>query len=393
MTETLDAVLDRAMVAIQNGNARGARQQLEFQISQGNYNSSAFTLLAVACRFLGDNKAMEQSLDDALALDPRNINALIMKGDQLLARNDMAAAGSYFDLVVKLAEQAQAGGSKSADLQNVIDHARKGQARCSEVMSNHLLSHLIAQGYDPQRSPRRFTHALDLLTGKRQVYHQKPRALYFPELPQIQFYEREEFSWVGEIEGSTDDITEELYGVVQDKSAFKPYLTADSRLAGSDPQKVKDNEGWQAFYLWQDGEVVLDNAVRCPRTMAALEKVPLTRIRGRGPSVLFSMLTPGARIAPHTGFVNTRLICHLPLLVPGHCALRVGNETREWERGKLLIFDDTMEHEAWNNSNQSRVVLIFDIWRPELTLEERKLVAAMLEGVDSFSAKPKPWND
>lgn len=393
MTATLDAVLDRALDAIQNGNTRGARQQLEFHISQGVNDTALFTLLAAACRLLGDTMSMEQALEDALALDPRNINALIMKADQLHARNDMAAAVGYYDLVLKLAAPTTTGSNKTDDLQSVIDHARKGHARCTEVLLGHLTTSLARQGYDPQHSPRRFTHALELLTGKRQIYHQKPRALYFPELPQIQFYEREEFDWVGEIEGSTDDITEELFEVVQDKDAFRPYLKADSRLAGSDPQKVKDNAGWKAFYLWQDGEVVVSNAVRCPRTMAALEKVPMTRIQGRGPSVLFSMLAPGARIAPHTGFVNTRLICHLPLLVPDNCALRVGNEIRPWERGKLLIFDDTMEHEAWNNSNQTRVILIFDIWRPELTQEERKLVAAMLEAVDSFSITPKRWED
>ena len=393
MTKAIEAVLNRALGAVQNRDARGARQQLEFHISQGVKDTAVFTLLAATCRLLGDTASMEQALEDALALDPRNINALIMKADQLRARNDMAAAVGYYDLVLKLAGPRSTDGSNAAELQSVIDHAREGHARCTEVLQEHLTSSLAKQGYVPQHSPRRFTHALELLTGKRQIYHQKPRALYFPELPQIQFYERKEFDWVGDIEGSTDEITEELFEVVQDKDAFRPYLKTDSRLAGSDPQKAKDNTGWKAFYLWQDGEVVLSNAVRCPRTMAALQKVPMTRIQGRGPSVLFSMLTPGTRIAPHTGFVNTRLICHLPLLVPDHCALRVGNETRAWERGKLLIFDDTMEHEAWNNSNQTRVVLIFEIWRPELTLEERKLVAAMLEAVDSFSITPNRWED
>ena len=94
---------------------------------------------------------------------------------------------------------------------------------------------------------------------------------------------------------------------------------------------------------------------------------------------MFSLLRAGARIMPHTGMFNTRLICHLPILVPPDCGFRVGNDTRRWEEGKLLIFDDSIEHEAWNNSGEDRVVLIFDIWRPELTEQERHEVAMLFE--------------
>ena len=92
---------------------------------------------------------------------------------------------------------------------------------------------------------------------------------------------------------------------------------------------------------------------------------------------MFSLLRPRARIAPHTGVQNTRLVCHLPLIVPPGCGFRVGNEIRQWEEGKLLIFDDTIEHEAWNDSGEDRMVLIFDIWRPELSARERQEVSAL----------------
>jgi aspartyl/asparaginyl beta-hydroxylase (cupin superfamily) len=100
---------------------------------------------------------------------------------------------------------------------------------------------------------------------------------------------------------------------------------------------------------------------------------------------MFSLLRPGARIPPHTGEVNTRLICHLPLIVPAGCSLRVGNDTRALVEGKAWVFDDTMEHEAWNPSDQSRVILLFEIWRPELDEEERRLVSAMFEAIDAYS--------
>ena len=76
------------------------------------------------------------------------------------------------------------------------------------------------------------------------------------------------------------------------------------------------------------------------------EKPPLNPFRRRRTTRFFPRLEPGAHIPPHSGILNCRLICHLPLIVPPGCWLRVGNETREWEEGKLMIFDDSMEHEA-----------------------------------------------
>ena len=142
---------------------------------------------------------------------------------------------------------------------------------------------------------------------------------------------------------------------------------------------MKENPDWSAFYLWRDGEIVPENAARCPKTMAALADFPLVHIQNRSPSVLFSLLRPRSRIPPHTGIVNTRLICHLPLLVPPDCGLRVGNDARRPVEGKAWLFDDTIEHEAWNDSDHPRVILLFETWRPELTAKERRLVTAMFE--------------
>ena len=154
---------------------------------------------------------------------------------------------------------------------------------------------------------------------------------------------------------------------------------------------MMDNPDWSAFYLWKDGDLVSENAARCPRTMAAVENIPLCRVNNRSPSVLYSLLRPGARIPPHSGLINTRLICHLPLIVPRDCAFRVGNDIRTPVEGKAWVFDDTMEHEAWNKSDQSRVILLFEIWRPELTEEERGLVSAMFEAMDAHSGEKPAW--
>jgi len=104
---------------------------------------------------------------------------------------------------------------------------------------------------------------------------------------------------------------------------------------------------------------------------------------------MFSLLKPGTRIPAHNGTHNTRLICHLPLIVPPGCFFRVGNETRQWEVGKLIIFDDTIEHEAWNDSAEERVVLIFEVWRPELSAQEQSEVTALFAASQAQLERPQ----
>lgn len=196
-----------------------------------------------------------------------------------------------------------------------------------------------------------------------------------------------------DIEGASDAIAAELKNVMEDEQAFRPYVEKALRRPRPDDDSMTDNRDWTAFYLWKDGEIVAENAARCPQTLRALEAVPQCRIAGRAPSILFSRLRPHARIPPHNGMINTRLICHLPLIIPGGCGFRVGNDVREWRPGHIWAFDDTIEHEAWNNSDETRVILIFEIWRPELSEEERVLVTTMLEAVDSYAGRQVPWSD
>ncbi len=111
---------------------------------------------------------------------------------------------------------------------------------------------------------------------------------------------------------------------------------------------------------------------------------PQDVIPGRAPVAFFSALKPGTHIPPHNGATNTRLTVHLPLIIPPDCALRVGEQTHVWEPGKLVLFDDTIRHEAWNNSSQLRVVLIFSVWNPLLTEIERTLVSETVQGMLEF---------
>jgi aspartyl/asparaginyl beta-hydroxylase (cupin superfamily) len=99
---------------------------------------------------------------------------------------------------------------------------------------------------------------------------------------------------------------------------------------------------------------------------------------------MFSVLQPRTRIPPHTGIANFRLVVHLPLVLPGNCGFRVGGETREWRIGEAWVFDDTIEHEAWNDSDEIRIILICDIWSPRLSPAEREAIRAVIAATDAF---------
>ncbi|HYR35458.1 MAG TPA: aspartyl/asparaginyl beta-hydroxylase domain-containing protein [Burkholderiales bacterium] len=336
-----------------------------------------YLALAAARARQGDHRAALAAVDQALALQPRNLRALIIKADQLAAIGDARAASSFYRAAVNAAPPPH---EMPAELRDEVSRAAALCENYSAAFETYLRERLAA------REGSRFSESLDILSGRRAVYFQEPRHYFFPGLPQIQFYERAAFPWLERLEAATADIRAELLQVLKEDAAFQPYVQRNSRLPHTDAQGLLDNPAWSAFYLWKHGELVAENAARCPKTVAAMADIPLAWVKNRSPSVLFSLLRPGARIPPHTGEVNTRLICHLPLIVPPDCRLRVGNETRQAVEGKAWLFDDTIEHEAWNGSRETRVILLFEVWRPELSAEERSMVSAMFDAIDSYGA-------
>jgi aspartate beta-hydroxylase len=143
---------------------------------------------------------------------------------------------------------------------------------------------------------------------------------------------------------------------------------------------------WDAFFFYRHGARYDANAARCPITAAALDATPLCRIREHAPEVCFSVLTPGSHILPHRGVTNTRVVTHLPLVVPpGDLVLNVSGERMHWHEGRCFSFDDTFEHEAWNRSDETRVVLLFDVWNPYLTAIERDALTTLISGIGDFN--------
>jgi aspartyl/asparaginyl beta-hydroxylase (cupin superfamily) len=150
-------------------------------------------------------------------------------------------------------------------------------------------------------------------------------------------------------------------------------------------RELNHSPRWSAFHFYEKGQPVAERCRRAPATMEVLARLPQAQVPLRSPSALFSVLQPKTRIPPHTGVANFRLVVHLPLIVPPGCGFRVGGETRQWRIGEAWVFDDTIEHEAWNDSEQTRIIFICDVWSPRLTPDERTVIGEIIAATDAFN--------
>lgn len=329
----------------------------------------------------GDATAESAALDGAIRADRGNIAAILAMAELKRRLQDDRAAGSFYRLALGTAAQAP---NVPPALHPGLQRAEAFLAATERAFADHLLTRLRDVGIDASNAPPRVAEALRLLAGEQPLYLQQPSMFYFPGLAQRPFFERTAFDWVPAVEAATDAIRAELQGLVDHGGdRFGPYVTASAdRPPPNNP--LLDKPDWGAAWLWKNGRVAEGMDDLCPETLAALARAPRPMIPNRAPMALFSRLTPGTHIQPHHGMLNTRLICHLPLVVPGGCALRVGGETRAWREGEMIIFDDSFEHEAWNRGPSDRTILLFEIWRPDIDADERAQLTHIFSAIDTY---------
>lgn len=365
---------------MRRGDGSAARVDFEKVVAAGRASHQLWMFLAQACEITGDDAEMELALAPVLEKEPRNLYALLMKGEHQQRRGDDRAATSWFGLALSSAGQQQ---NLQPDLVARLQRAQQAMRVSEKKFEDHLYATLAAGGVDPGHAGPRFAEALEILNGRAQPQLQQPTSFYYPRLPQIPFYDRTTFDWVTGLEAAAPAICAEVEAVLAADQGLAPYVQAN-RDRPTREHALLGDPSWSAYYLWQDGVLNADHAKACPETVAALEGLPIPDIATRSPMALFSVLKARTHIPPHWGMLNTRLIVHLPLIVPPNCRLRVGNEVRPVEAGKAIIFDDSIEHEAWNDSDETRVVLLFEIWRPELDASERKALTTMLEAINAY---------
>ncbi|NJO13588.1 MAG: aspartyl/asparaginyl beta-hydroxylase domain-containing protein, partial [Gammaproteobacteria bacterium] len=238
---------------------------------------------------------------------------------------------------------------------------------------------------------RRLDTFIDTATRKRKRYQQEPSDYYYPGLPAIEFYEREEFPWLPGFEAATPAIQNELGAVLEaDEQGFAPYIQYEEHMPLEQWRELNKSPRWSAFHFYRLAEPIAERCQRAPATMAALRQLPQAQVDKRSPTAMFSVLKPRTRIPPHTGVANFRLVAHLPLVLPDQCGFRVGSQTREWRIGEGWVFDDTIEHEAWNDSDQTRIIFICDVWSPRLSEPERAAIRAVISATDAFNGTVPP---
>jgi aspartate beta-hydroxylase len=326
-----------------------------------------------------------------LQKDPRNIFGWMAIGETL------ERAGLQRD-AVRARSQALRHGRAAGYFMNMATTPVPLQPVIQGVIAdaNRQLFEVVGQGLDQlharhgAQAIKRVVHAMHGFLGRVQDLpaspHQVPKFLFFPGLPPGPYHDPALQPWSATLVDAYDAIRAEALEVMRDNDALEDFLTFKP---GQSKQGYLGGDGarpaWDAFFFYRHGERYDANHARCPRTSALLDNIELCAVEGQAPEICFSVLQPGTTIMPHHGVTNTRLVYHLPLIVPEQCALNVfGGGEHHWREREPMMFDDTYKHEAWNRSAHTRIILLMDCWNPHLTPVERAAVKVMVELISAY---------
>jgi aspartate beta-hydroxylase len=319
----------------------------------------------------------------ALEIEPRHFHALLMHASLLERIGQLRAAGPAYAIALV---QAPPDEDLDPTTLQAVRHARAVAASHAQELGKHVRE-FSCDSFDACTTVerRRLEAFIDTTLRVRPRYQQEPMEYYYPGLPPIWFHDRRLFPWLEELESRTDAIREDLLRIQrEDNGGFAPYIRYEPHLPLDQWRELNHSPKWTAYHFFEKGLPIVERLQRAPAVRGALDLLPQPSVQARSPTALFSALRPGARIPPHTGVANFRLLLHLPLIVPPDCGFRVGGETREWRVGEAWVFDDTIEHEAWNGSEELRTILIADLWSPYLSPEERTAIAAVIAATDAY---------
>jgi aspartyl/asparaginyl beta-hydroxylase (cupin superfamily) len=337
--------------------------------------------LATAYRMLGNATSERNALESALSIDQTDLLALIRLAELHERLGEETQAAERWNAVLLLSRGIH---DPSPEFAGILGHARQyvieQQQKLVDAIDRALADELATAS---ARDRRRMKTAADVWLGRRPIYANHCEGLHYPFLPADEFFDRDHFSWLRDLESAAPIIRAELEAILADPGPeLTPYISLPPGVPAGKWSALDKSLEWSAFHLWKEGVRFDEACSRAPRTAALAESLPLCEIRGRGPNVFFSVLKAGGHIPPHSGVTNVRSVVHLPLIVPGECQFRVGGETRSWIEGQAFVFDDTIEHEAWNRSERDRSVLIMDVWNPYLSDHERAMICRLYSAAD-----------
>lgn len=344
---------------------------------------AAWMKLAAIRRAGGDTAGALVAAEGALATSPLDFTALLLRANLLERMGHPEADEAYGRAVAQ-----RPAGDLPAGAAAAMAHAERRFADFVARREAALLEAAapVMAGLMPDET-RRVERLASNVVHRTRVHHSEPTQFHYPGLVEREFHDDTAMPWRTALEAESDVIAAEFAAVAAAEHAeLVPYVQYPEHEPLQQWRSLNHSRDWTAIHLMQNGRTIAANARHCPRTMAALAKLPQPRIAGCSPNAMFSLLGPGITIPPHHGVANTRLVCHLPLIVPDGCWFRVGAETRRWRRGEALLFDDTIEHEAANPSDMLRVVLICDVWHPGLGAREREAVRLVMANTEAAAA-------
>jgi aspartate beta-hydroxylase len=371
-----DGDIDRALLMLKRAAAVDGGQALT-HLHLGRAHAAAFELDSAAAAY-----------SKALAREPKLHAARLHLAQLHEKRGDtMRAVMTY----ARTLNDTQAEGrwlnasTTPAALQDAVDHAQQF-VRGQRLASFAELMEPFARQYGGA-ALRRVEQAVRIhLHLEAPVFpdpRQKPTFLFFPGLPATPYLDKGLIPEIEGLEARTHEIRAELMALLPG-AAGRERVFHTGELEQANLRGLAEPPSWNGYYFFRHGERRADNCAACPITAAALDALPLARVRDHGPEVLYSVFSPGTHLLPHCGVTNTRVVGHLPLMIPDDCALRVGGEDHHWREGEVVVFDDTFEHEAWNRSDQTRAVMIFDLWNPFLSQPERAVLAELVVAMGEF---------
>lgn len=378
-----ERLLVEAGQALARRDPRSALRLLD-QADQFGQTHNATLNRAVALRLLGDYHASLRVLDDALDMRPYDFMALLAKGAMLEKINQTKAAVEVYRNALKIAPPRT---SCPPGVVNQMDYASSLIDRHAQALADFMKDRVAPLKAELGEASRdRFEEGLEIYAGLKQPPKQQPLLLNYPRLPVIPFYDRTLFPWLAQLEEATLVIQAELATLLETAfDEFSPYIAYPKGAPVNQWGELNHSRKWSSLFLWKDGLRQDEVCARAPQTAALLESLPMADQEGFAPTAMFSALQPKTHIPPHTGSSNVRLLTHLPLILPGPARFRVGNTVREWEMGRAWVFDDTIEHEAWNEADAMRVILIFDVWNPYLDDGEKRLITEMMKAQREFT--------
>lgn len=381
----VQALFSLGVHAHQRGDAQSALQLLESARQAAPTDPMLPLTIGSVFRALGDGERERAAITASLVIDPYFLPALLGKAEYLERNGKSRAAAAVYADALRVAPDETAW---PAPLRRRLSYARtvvRGDTDALFEFLRHRVVEPLEQTPAPQRP--RWEEAISIMAGRTRPFHSQCNRLHVPRLPAITFHDPAQFPWVDRLQRRTPEIRAELEQLVAERfDAFSPYVAYKPGDPVNQWKELNHSRAWSSFHLWSLGKPVEENLRMCPVTAEALADVDSVRIAEACPNAMFSALAPHTRIPPHSGETNARLVAHLPLIVPGNCAFRVGFDWREWEEGKVMVFDDSIEHEARNDSDALRVVLIFDVWNPLLAPEERAMVSRLSEALRDYRA-------